>query len=104
MDAGIARLYSVVDEVFVFVRGSAQSMEISEVARTVLATLMRVGREALKSYVDEKGTGYRGKEIVNARGETLPYVRDRKCAYRSVFGVIDLDRAQRHVICLCSAL
>ena len=68
-------------------------MEIGEVERTVLAMLMRVGREALKSYVDEKGTGYRGKEIVNARGETLPYVRDRKCAYRSVFGVIEINRA-----------
>ena len=61
-------------------------MEIGEVERTVLAMLMRVGREALASYLDEKGTGYRGEEIVNAQGETLPYVRDRKCAYRSVYG------------------
>ena len=67
----------MVDEVFVFVRGPGQSMEIGEVERTVLAMLMRVGKEALTSYVDEKGTGYRGEEIVNAQGETLPYVRDR---------------------------
>ena len=93
MDTGIAQLYSVVDEVFVFVRGPGQSMEIGEVERTVLAMLMRVGKEAITSYVDEKGTGYRGEEIVNAQGETLPYVRDRKCAYRSVFGVIEINRA-----------
>jgi len=65
-------------------------MEIGEVERTVLAMLMKVGREALASYLDEKGTGYRGEEIVNAQGETLPYVRDRKCAYRSVHGVIEI--------------
>ena len=37
MDTIIAQLYSVVDEVFVFVRGSGQIMEIGEVERTVLA-------------------------------------------------------------------
>ena len=46
MDTGIAQLYSVVDEVFVFVRGPGQSMEIGEVERTLLAIPMRVGREA----------------------------------------------------------
>jgi hypothetical protein len=88
MDKDISQLYSLVDEVFGFVRGPGQSMEISEVERSLLAMLMRVGRQALVSYLDEKGTGYQGQEILNAQGETLPYVRDRKCAYRSVFGPI----------------
>jgi hypothetical protein len=56
MDTGIAQLYSVVDEVFVFVRNPCRSMEIGEVERTLLAMLMGVGREALTSYLDEKGT------------------------------------------------
>lgn len=93
MDKGISQLYSLVDEVFGFVRGPAQIMEITEVERSLLSMLMRVGREALVSYLDEKGSGYRGEEIVNAQGETLPYVRDRKCAYRSIFGVVEINRA-----------
>jgi len=93
MDKGIAQLYSLVDEVFGFVRGPGQSMEISEVERSLLSMLMRVGRQALISYLDGKGAGYQGEEIVNAQGERLPYVRDRKCAYRSVFGSIEINRA-----------
>jgi len=93
MDKGIAQLYSVVDEVFSFVQGSGQSMEIGEVERSLLAMLMRIGREALIAYLDEKGSGYQGREIVNAQGATLPYVRDRKCAYRSIFGVVEINRA-----------
>jgi hypothetical protein len=93
MDKGIAQLYSLVDEVFGFVRGPGQGMEISEVERSLLSMLMRVARQALMSYLDEKGSGYQGEEIVNAQGETLPYVRDRKCAYQSVFGPIEINRA-----------
>jgi hypothetical protein len=88
-----AQLYSAVDEVFGFVRGPGQSMEISEVERSLLSMLMRVGRQALISYLDEKGSGYQGEEIVNAQGKRLPYVRDRKSAYRSVFGLVEINRA-----------
>jgi hypothetical protein len=93
MDERIAQLYSVVDEVFGFARGPAQSMEIGEVERSLLSMLMRVGRQALMSFLKEKGSGYQGKEIINAQGERLPYVRDRKCVYRSVFGPIEINRA-----------
>jgi len=93
MDKGIAQLYTLVDEVFSFISGPAQIMEIGEVERSLLAMLMRVGREALITYLERRGSGYQGKEIVNAQGETLPYVRDRKCAYRSIFGVVEINRA-----------
>lgn len=93
MDERIAQLYSVVDEVFGFVRGPGQSMEICEVERGLLAILMKIGKQALLSYLDEKGSGYLGKDIINDQGETLPYVRKRKCAYRSIFGPIDIDRS-----------
>jgi hypothetical protein len=79
MDTSIARLYSVVDEVFIFVRGSGQGMEISEVERTVLAMLMRVGREGLKSYVDEKGTGYCSATITLERQRQL-----HLCIFRGI--------------------
>jgi hypothetical protein len=93
MEKDIAQLYLVVDEVFGFVRGPGQNMEISEVERSLLSMLMRVGRQALITYLDEKGSGYQGEEIINAQGETLPYVRNRKCVYRSVFGPIEINRA-----------
>jgi hypothetical protein len=97
MDKDIAQLYSVVDEILGFVRGPGRTMEIGEVERNLLAILMKVGRQALISYVEGKGAGYRGEEIVNGRGEILPYVRDRKCAYRSIFG------APRYIISLIKA-
>jgi hypothetical protein len=78
MEKDISQLYLVVDEVFGFVRGLGQNMEISEVERSLLSMLMRVGRQALITYLDEKGSGYQGEEIINAQGETLPYVRNRK--------------------------
>jgi hypothetical protein len=96
MDKGIAQLRTLVDEVFSFVRGPVQNMEIGEVERSLLAMLMRAGREALIMYLEKKGSGYQGTEIVNAQGETLPYVRDRKCAYRSIFGVVEINRAYYH--------
>jgi hypothetical protein len=93
MDNNLEHLYSVVNEVFGFVRGPGQKMEIGEVERELLAVLMRIGKRALKSYVEEKGTGYQGEQIVNDTGERLPYVRDRKCLYRSIFGTIEIERA-----------
>lgn len=96
MDKDIAQLYSLIDEIFGFVRGPGQKMEIGEVERNLLAILMRVGRQALELYVDEKGSGYRGGEIIDAQGNKMPYVRDRKCMYRSVFGAIEINRAYYH--------
>ena len=96
MDKDIAQLYSLIDEIFGFVRGPGQKMEIRGVERNLLATLMRVGRQALALYVDEKGNGYQGREIVDVQGKILPYVRDRKCVYRSVFGTIEINRAYYH--------
>jgi len=96
MDKGLAQLYLLVDEIFSFVRGSGQSMEIGEIERSLLAMLMRVGREALITYLEKKGSGYQGEEITNPQGQALPYVRDRKCVYRSIFGPIEIDRAYYH--------
>jgi hypothetical protein len=93
MDERIAQLHSVVDEVFGFVRGPGQGKEIGEVERGLLAILMKVGKQALLTYLDEKGSGYQGQEIINDQGEVLPYVRKRKCAYRSIFGAIDISRS-----------
>jgi hypothetical protein len=45
----IAQMYSVVDEVFGFVRGRGHSMEIGEVERNLIAILMRVGKRTLRT-------------------------------------------------------
>jgi hypothetical protein len=81
MDKGIAELYTLVEEVFSFVRGPAQSMEIGAVERSLLAMLMRVGWEALITYLERKGSGYQGREIVKVGGEWL--LRD---GLRGLFG------------------
>jgi hypothetical protein len=57
---------------------------------------MAVGRAALEEFVTMKGTGYAGKEIVNAQGNRCPYVRDRSCSYRSIFGPVTIIRAYYH--------
>jgi hypothetical protein len=96
MGKDVARMYSVVNEIFGFVRGAGQEMEIGEVERRVLSMVMEVGREALMEFVAAKGTGYEGVEILNENGSQLPYVRDRGCAYRSIFGAIRINRAYYH--------
>lgn len=57
MDTGIERMKVLVNEIVGFVIGPAQGMEIGEVERGLLKLVMRVGREALVSYLEEKGTG-----------------------------------------------
>ncbi|MGB6066275.1 MAG: ISKra4 family transposase [Desulfomonilaceae bacterium] len=96
MDTGIERMNVLVNEIVGFVLGPAQDMEIGEVERGLLKLVMRVGREGLVCYLEEKGTGRQGNEIVAASGERLPYVRDRKCLYRSIFGPIEIKRAYYH--------
>jgi len=84
---------SVVNEIFTFVRCEAQGMEIGEVERRLLSLVMAVGRAALVEFVAEKGTGYAGKEVMDAQGSWCPYVRDRSCSYRSIFGPVTVRRA-----------
>ena len=93
MGKDVARMYSVVNEIFGFVREAGQEMEIGEVERRVLGMVMEVGREALTEFVRAKGTGYSGQEVLDSEGARLPYVRDRERAYRSVFGAIRIKRA-----------
>lgn len=93
MGIAIPDLTSVVNGIVAFVRGSAQEMEIGDVERRLLSMVMEVGRAALAEFVAAKGTGYVGKEAADAQGHRCPYVRDRPCAYRSIFGAIPIPRA-----------
>jgi hypothetical protein len=96
MERPIPDLAWLVNGILAFVRGSAQEMEIGEVERQLLPMVMAVGRAALAEFVAVKGTGYAGREIVDAEGQRFPYVRDRICAYRSLFGTIPIRRAYYH--------
>jgi len=96
MEKGIPNMASAVNEIIAFVRGSAQGMEIGEVERRLLCMVMVVGRAALEEFVAVKGTGHAGKEIVDAQGQRCPYVRERRCSYRSIFGTIPIRRAYYH--------
>jgi hypothetical protein len=98
MEQGIPNITSLVNEIFSFVRGSAREMEIGEVERRLIPMVMAVGRAALSEFVAVKGTGYAGREIVEAQGQRFPYVRDRTCAYRSIFGTIPIRRASYHAV------
>lgn len=93
METAIPNLTSVVNGIVAFVRGSAREMEIGDVERGLLSMVMEVGRAALAEFVATKGPGYAGKETVDAQGHRCPYVRDRSCAYRSIFGTIPIRRA-----------
>ncbi len=86
----------MVKQIDAFVCGAAQVMEIGEVEKRLLAMVMEVGREALRRFVAAKGTGYQGKKVVDGSGNRIPYVRDRSCAYRSIFGTISIPRAYYH--------
>lgn len=93
MQRAISDMASVVNEIITFVGGEAQGMEIGEVERRLVSLVMAVGRAALEEFVAEKGTGYAGKEIVDTRGNCRPYIRDRSCSYRSIFGTVTIRRA-----------
>jgi hypothetical protein len=96
MERALSDMASMVNEILHFVRGEAQGMEIGEVERHLLSLVMAVGRAALEEFVAKKGTGYAGKEITGAHGNRCPYVRDRDCCYRSIFGTISIPRAYYH--------
>ncbi|MGO9570656.1 MAG: ISKra4 family transposase [Desulfomonilaceae bacterium] len=96
MERPISDVASLVNEILAFVRGPAQAMEIRDVERHLLSLVMAVGRAALEEFVAEKGSGYAGKEIIDAEGNRCPYVRDRSCAYRSIFGAVLIPRAYYH--------
>ena len=93
MEKPISDMASVVNDIFTFVRREAQGMEIGQVERRLLCLVMAVGKAALEQFVSEKGTGYAGSEIIQPQGHRLPYVRDRDCAYRSIFGTLTIRRA-----------
>jgi len=93
MERPILDMASVVNEIVTFVRRKAQGMEIGDVERRLLSLVMAVGRAALEEFVAERGTGYAGKEVVDAQGNWCPYVRDRSCSYRSIFGPVSVRRA-----------
>jgi hypothetical protein len=96
MEKPISDMASVVNDIITFVRHEAQSMEIGEVERHLLSLVMAVGRAALQEFVALQGAGYAGKEIVDGQGNRCPYVRDRICAYRSIFGSVSIARAYYH--------
>jgi hypothetical protein len=93
MEKDLTRMHSIVNEILGFVRGLGQAMEIGEVERRLLSMVMDVGREALIEFVEARGSGYEGREVLNAQGVCLAYVRNRSCMYRSVFGKITINRA-----------
>jgi hypothetical protein len=96
MGQEVAEISSMVNEIFRFVVGPAQAMEIGEVERGLLAMVMEVGRQALREFVSEKGTGYQGTAMVDGDGNRLRYERDRGLDYRSIFGTIRIERAYYH--------
>jgi hypothetical protein len=98
MERPISDVASVVNDIFTFVRHEAQGMEIGEVERHLLSLVMVVGRAALEEFVSVKGSGYAGKEITDGQGNRCPYVRDRSCTYRSIFGAIHIQRAYYHAV------
>ena len=51
MGQEVAEISSMVNEIFRFVAGPAQAMEIGEVERGLLAMVMEVGRQALREFV-----------------------------------------------------
>ena len=71
MGTGITDLGSMVNGILTFVRGTAQGLEIAEVERRLLATVVDVGRAALEEFVVSKGTRYTGRQFLKLWGHKL---------------------------------
>jgi hypothetical protein len=72
MERPITDVALLVNDILALVRGPAQGMEIGEVERRLVSLVMAVGRASLEVFVAEKGTGYTGKEIIDAEGNRCP--------------------------------
>jgi hypothetical protein len=96
MEERIYDVASMVNEILSFVCGSAQDMEIGDVERHLLSLVLAVGRAGLEEFVAMKGTGYAGKDVVDAQDNRCPYIRDSDRTYRSVLGAISVRRSYYH--------
>lgn len=76
-----------------FVYKGTKNLELQEVERHILEELVKLGHDLLGVYVEKRGPGYVGKEILIEDGRKLSYQGERSRDYLSIFGEIEIKRA-----------
>ena len=93
LDQSIAEAEKSFQDILTYVQGDAQQQALHEVERNIFSSLLKVGLNLLVVFIAKKGTGWIGKEHPGKDGAKLSYKRDRKVAYFSIFGKLDISRA-----------
>ena len=72
--------------------GEAQELELHEVERHLLRSLLAIGRTLLRGHLARRGSGKAGGEVLR-KGVPLPYSSTKSRAYLSIFGELKIERA-----------
>jgi len=75
-----------------FVRNEALHTDLYGTEKKIFSMGLLLGRALLEEAIVRHGTG-KVAEVVDAKGERLPYQDDKKTTYLSIFGEVDILRA-----------
>lgn len=72
-----------------------ESMELDfhDVERGIFRLVQEIGKLALESHLEKRGTGFKGPHLSLSTGQEMPFFGNRTRRYLSIFGEIQIDRA-----------
>jgi hypothetical protein len=82
----------ILTQIMDFVRSNALVTDLYNVEKELFRLLLSLGKEFLKEVIARLGTG-KVAEVVDVKGERLPYQDDKKTTYLSIFGEVTILRA-----------
>jgi len=84
--------HHIFSQITSFVREGALRSDLYRVEKQLFQMLLALGKAFLAEVVARHGTG-KVAEVVDAKGEHLPYQEDKKTTYLSIFGEVEIRRA-----------
>ena len=84
--------HHIFSQITSFVRDDALRSDLYRVEKQLFQMLLTLGKAFLAEVLARHGTG-KGAEVVDAKGERLPYQEDKKTTYLSIFGEVEIRRA-----------
>jgi len=86
------RQHDILGQIASFVRDNALGTDLYSVEKELFRMLLTLGKVFLAEVLARHGTG-KVAEVVDAKGERLPYQEDKKTTYLSLFGILEIRRA-----------
>lgn len=83
---------NILNEIRSFVQDGALKKELYDVEQGLFRMLLALGNKFLTEIIARHGTG-KVDEVVDEKGQRLPYHVDKGTTYLSIFGKVDIQRA-----------